>query len=79
MEHRARDVSATSSQHTREYWGDDVVRPILTLAHRAAGLGNDVRIDNVYAIAVPVFFKMSLTSIAPLQEYGQVVSFSGLQ
>lgn len=28
-------------------WGDDVVRLILSLAHRAAELGKDVRIDNV--------------------------------
>jgi hypothetical protein len=32
-------------------WGDDVVRPILNLAHKAAGLGKDVRVDNVYAIS----------------------------
>lgn len=33
-------------------WGDDVVRLILSLAHRAAELGKDVRIDNVYAIPI---------------------------
>jgi hypothetical protein len=33
-------------------WGDDVVRPILSLTHKVAGLGKDVRVDNVYALSI---------------------------